>query len=345
MAAFFGETRVLRRTERSTAQDEYSIDDSGPGYDPSAESVVRVARRGKPGRVEPVFVTGERPQPGRPLREEYARMLTSHPQFARTAVNLLWSEMFGVGIVDPPLEFDLDRLDPADPPSEPWALQPTHPELLEELAQYFRDHDHSFKSILRLIARSSAYQLSSSFPGEWDAAYAPYYARRFARRLKAEEVYDSIVGATNLFVEIPIPGTDRRVRHAHDVYAPDDFRGNDLKELHFFLEAFGQTNREYSERSNEGEITQAVLLMNSPFVLGRVKAAEGSYLAGLLADEDLDDDTRITRLYQRFLIRNPTEAELAGARSVVAGNMATPSAGWEDLQWLLLNTVEFVHNY
>ena len=38
MAAFFGKTNVLRRTEVSTAQDEYSIDDNGPGYDPSART-------------------------------------------------------------------------------------------------------------------------------------------------------------------------------------------------------------------------------------------------------------------------------------------------------------------
>jgi hypothetical protein len=272
-------------------------------------------------------------------------MLTAHPQFARATVNLLWSEMFGVGIVDPPLDFDLNRLDPEGTPPEGWTLQPTHPELLEALAQYFRDRDHSFKSVLRLIARSSTYQLSSSFPGEWKAAYAPYYARKFVRRLEAEEVYDSIVGATNLFTDIPIRGTDVRARYAHDVYAPDDFRGNDLKELHFFLEAFGQTNREYSERSNEGEITQAVLLMNSPFVLGKVKAAEGSFLAGLLADEALSDPERIERLYRRFLVRNPTEAETASARAIVRGNGATPTAGWEDLQWLLVNKVEFVHNF
>jgi hypothetical protein len=345
MSAFFGRTRVLRRTERSTAQDEYSIDDLGPGYDPSAESVIRVTRRGQPGLLDPVFFTGERPDPGKPLRQEYARMLTSHPQFARTTVNLLWSEMFGVGIVDPPLDFDLDRLDPANPPPEPWTLQPTHPELLEGLAQYLREHDHSLKSVLRLIAQSSAYQLSSTFPGEWRAAYAPYYARKFVRRLKAEEVYDSIVGATNLFTEIPIRGTDIRARFAHDVFAPDDFRGNEHKDLHFFLEAFGQTNREYSERSNEGEITQAVLLMNSPFVLGKIKAAEGSFLGVLLADEKLAEDERITRLYQRFLVRSPTTTEVSSARQVVHGNAATATAGWEDLQWLMMNKVEFVHNF
>ena len=56
MAAFFGRTNVLRRTEVSTAQDEYSIDDNGPGYDPSARSVIRVPRRGKPGLLEPVYM-------------------------------------------------------------------------------------------------------------------------------------------------------------------------------------------------------------------------------------------------------------------------------------------------
>ena len=123
MAAFFGKTNVLRRTEVSTAQDEYSIDDNGPGYDPSARSVIRVPRRGKPGLLEPVYMfTGERPDPAKHPRPEFARMLTSDPQFARATVNLLWAEMFGVGIVEPVFAFDMARLDPKNPPPAPWAL-------------------------------------------------------------------------------------------------------------------------------------------------------------------------------------------------------------------------------
>ena len=103
--------------------------------------------------VQPVFMlTGERPDPVKNPRAEYARMLTSNPQFARATVNLLWSEMFGVGIVDPPLDFDLARL----------ASQPTHPELLDALAQYFRDKDYSLRSVLALIAKSSAYTRKSA---------------------------------------------------------------------------------------------------------------------------------------------------------------------------------------
>ena len=87
------------------------------------------------------------------------------------------------------------------------------------------------------------------------------------RRLKAEEVYDSLVGATNVFYDAD-PRTDIKVRYAAEAYSPDEFvrNVNDpiLKEIHFFLESFGQTNRQSSERSNDGAITQAVQLMNSP---------------------------------------------------------------------------------
>jgi hypothetical protein len=342
MGAFFGKTRVLRRTERSTAQDEYSIDDLGPGYDPSAETVVRVPRNGQKGLIDPLYMfSGRKADTARHPRAQFAEMLTADPQFARATVNLLWSEMFGVGIVDPPLDFDLARLDPNNPPPAPWTLQPSHPELLEALAQYFREHNYSLKSVLTLIAKSSAYQLSSRYPGEWKASYSPYFARKFVRRLKAEEIYDSLVHATNIYTEIPVRGTDVKARYAMDVYAPDDFRGTELRELHFFLEAFGQSNREYSERTNDGDITQAVLLMNSPFVLKQVQASQGSFLTGLLKDETVSDDEKIARLFQRFLIRKPGTDELAKARSVVK----TGSKGWEDLQWLLVNKVEFVHNF
>ena len=103
--------------------------------------------------------------------------------------------------------------------------------------------------------------------------------------------------ATNLFTDVPIRGTDVKIRFAAEAYSPDEFiRGvNDpaLKEIHFFLESFGQTNRQSSERSNDGAITQAVLLMNSPFLHRQVQAAEGSYLAGLLKQQ-LPEEEKIS---------------------------------------------------
>lgn len=327
-AAFFGKTRVLRRVEIATDRDEYRIDDRGEGYDASARSVVRIPRGGK-GPIDPVFLlSGEKPDLTRPLRPQFARMLTGHPQFARATVNLFWAELMGVGIVDPPWDFDLARPD-----------QATHPELLDALAQDFREHNYDWQRLMKLIAKSSAYQLSSKFPGEWKDAYTRYYARKFVRRLAAEELYDAIVTSTELYTYLPVRGTGLRVRFATEMRSPEDFRP--FKDINFFLEAFGQTNRDYSERSNDGAITQAILLMNGPFVREKIKPAPGSYLAKLL-DLNLPDDELIRQLYWKFLSRPPDTPELALARDLVGANRRQ---GLEDLQWLLVNKVEFLFNY
>lgn len=342
-AAFFGNTRILRRTEIATTRDEYSIDDEGEGYDASARTVVRIPRNGK-GKVEPVFpLTGEKPNLQRPLRSEFARLLTNHPQFARAAVNLFWAEMMGVGIVDPPFDFDLARQDPKSLPAG-WDLQPTHPELLEELAADFRKHNYDLQHLLRTITQSSAYQLSARFPGEWKQSYANYFARRFVRRLTAEQIHDSLVFATNLHTVVPIRGNSEiRARYATETRSPEDLRQEypGLKDMLFFLDSFGQTNREYSERTNDGDVTQAALLMNSPFVLNQVKHRPGSYLSGLL-EARLEQEETIEKLFYRFLLRAPSPEELRMARQITAGGAAK---SYEDLQWLLVNKVEFLFNY
>ena len=98
--------------------------------------------------------------------------------------------------------------------------------------------------------------------------------------------------------------------------------------------------RQSAERSNDGAITQAVQLMNSPLVHRQIKAVDGSYLAGLLKS-DITDDEKIARLYERFLIRRPAPTEVADAKEIVKSG----PQGWEDLQWVLVNRVEFVHNF
>lgn len=339
-AAFFGKTRVLRRTEVSTARDEYSIDDRGVGYSAAGESVNRVPRRGD-GMIEPAFIlTGEKPDPSKPLRDEFARMITSHPQFARATVNMFWAEMMGVGIVDPIFDFDLNRQDPNNPPPEGWDIQPSHPDLLNALAADFAENGYDIQRLLRMMATSSAYQLSSKFPGEWDASYAKYYARKFVRRLTSEEIYDAIVSATNLFEDIPIRGTDLTVQYATETRSPEDMRR--FTNAAFFLNVFGQTNRDYSERNNQGAIDQAIMLMNSPFVTERLAAEPGSYLAELTSQEpSLSDEQIVDELYYRFLARPPDAKETGKATALLAANR---QQGLEDLQWLLMNKLEFIFN-
>ena len=208
------------------------------------------------------------------------------------------------------------------------------------MAKDFQEHNYDIRRLLRLIATSSAYQLSSKFPGEWQASYAKYYARKFVRRLTAEEMYNAIVASTNLHDEIPIRGTDLTVAYATEARSPEDMRR--FTNAAFFLNVFGQTNRDYSERNNQGAIDQAIMLMNSPFVTERVAAKPGSFLAELLSKEPaLDDAQVVEELYYRFLSRQPADDEAAQARELIAENR---QQGLEDLQWLLMNKLEFIFN-
>lgn len=348
-AAFFGKTRVLRRVELRNTQDEYRIDDRDPdrkGYSRAAPSTVRVARQGE-GLVPPRFILGgETPRPGKPLRQELTRILTSHPQFARATVNRFWAEFMGAGIVDPVDGFDFLRMDDGDLASG-WDIQPSNPELLEELADDFVASGYDLQHLQRRIVESSAYQLSASFPAEWKPAYAKYFARRFLVRLTAEQVYDAVVKATNLHVPIQIPLTDTKVQYMVQMRGPSDLwrsasLGPQLKQdLQFFGEAFGQANREFNEPTRQGSIIQAALMMNSSLVREKARPLEGSYLRALLA-KGLDDQELVQSLFWQFLTRQPDPQELQASLDLVSDRGL--EAGGEDLQWLLMNKMEFLFN-
>ena len=339
-ASFFGGIRIDR--QYSTGQ-EFSVLESTRRYDLSYPSVKRVERQAVD--TTPTFLlTGERPKPGENPRQGYARMLTSHPQFARTTVNLIWAELMGVGIVDPPLDFDLDRQDPKNPPSAPWTIQPTHPELLEALAKDFVAHNYDLHHITRLIAKSSAYQLSCYFAGEWKAAYGSYYARRFVRRLSAEQLYDAISQSTDVFVEFPIrglgtdPARPHTMKYAMQARCPDDLP----KDARLMMTNFGQSNRAQSDRSLSASMTQAAFLLNSKLIKERVQSDKGR-LSKLLKAEPLKSNDEIAEeLFLATLGRFPTDVE----RRIAIGQIAQyREAGAQDLLWALLNKSEFLFSH
>ncbi len=189
-AAFFRRTFVAPVYGRIP---EYQVEDRELDYDLATKSIVRLPRY--PTDMTPTFVlSGERydPASGESEREAYARMLTRHPQFARAAANLFWAELMGRGIVDPPLAFDLLRQDPSNPPPEPWTVQPSHPQLLDALAEDFRASGYDLRRLMKTIVKSRAYQLSSYAPWESDPSHDRYFARHQVRRLSAEEFWDAV---------------------------------------------------------------------------------------------------------------------------------------------------------
>ena len=338
MAAFFGNARV----RIVPFQDRFTITEDGTGYDTKAPSSVRMTRKGAD--IRPTFMlTGETADPTKPLRPQFAKMLTAHPQFARATVNLIWKQFFALGIVDPVDSFDMARQDPANPPPAPWTVQPTNPALLDALGQDFAKHDFSLKHLMRTMARSSAYQLSSRFDGEWKDAYTPYFARHYVRMLTAEQMHDAISQATLVFGNYKrkdmVYGTDLPAfRFWTEAATPEEIGDGAAKA---FLRTFGQANREQFDRQPGGSILQAMVLMNSPFVNRRIKA-EGNSRVEQLVKSDKPNAAIVDELYLATLSRPPRADEKQVA---VAWLEADRKQGAEDLQWALLNKLDFVFNY
>ena len=338
-AAFFSESRLWRPYGNNA---HYALTEDGKGYDLTKASITRMQRYSTD--VSPTFlVTGEKPRPGENLRKAYARILTGSPQFARATVNLFWAELMGVGIVDPPFEFDLDRQDPDDPPSAPWTIQPTHPELLDALAKDFKARNYDLRYLITLITKSSAYQLSSRFEGEWKQEYASYFARHFVRRLTATQIWDAICQSTGLHSEIPIGGTNRKVKYMGQMLGPQDL--DQVKPLRDLLESFGLYNRHAigdDSSGNRGSIVQASILLNNPLIQEKLRAQKGSRLDALLNHEPPYSNSRIIEeLFLATLSRFPIEKEKTMALRLVQDYRAQ---GAEDLLWNLINKLEFIAN-
>jgi hypothetical protein len=346
-AAFMGRARYMPHVEgREAKMGHFTVDDGNPGYDTKGDSMLRIKRFG--GSTVPKFIlSGEAASPAADPRDELARMMTSHPQFARAAVNMYWARLMGFGIVEPYDEFDLARQDPNNVPKG-WEVQPSHPALLNELAAYFRKNNHSIHKLFSLICNSNAYRLSARFPGEWSEKYTPYYARKFVRMLSAEELHDAVAVAT----ERPgrFGGGRRRPVNADDGEDPPKVvtmamqlgMPRNTGELKSFMQAFGQANRGTPARPPQPSPLQPIMLMRSPVVNDRVLAKNDSRVQRLLDTYKNDNGKVVDELFMGTLSRDPLPEEKALAVSVIEKNRVE---GAQNVQWALLNLVEFLYNF
>jgi hypothetical protein len=275
-----------------------------------------------------------------------ANIVTNDPQFSRAIVNYIWEKLMVVAFVSPSNGFDPARLDPQNPPPSPWTLQPTNPELLEALSQWFKDNNYDLRALISLIAKSNAYQLSSSYPGTWNAEYVPYYARKFARRLDAEEIHDAIVKAAGVVPTYSLDYTGSTyplnpVSWAMEFPEPAEPRSNGA--VGQFLNSFGRGDRDQSMRDSSGSPMQALNMMNNAFVMNRIHQANNGSTVQQLLKQTTDPLGIIEGLYLSTLNRFPTAAEIPIAAAVMSrlGNQR----GAESLQWALLNKLEFIYSY
>ena len=260
-------------------------------------------------------------------RLELAHWLTNpqHPLTARVIVNRIWKHVFGAGLVPTVDDFGAT----GQPPS--------HPELLDYLAVRFVEKRWSVKSMIRELVLSRTYRQASTHR---QAAFQSDPENRFLwrvskRRLEAEAIRDamlavsggidlarpeaSLVGRVIGDRPISIIGLDKRLPKDLDgtvhrsVYLPViRDRLPDVLELFDFAQSSFVTGT----REHTNVPTQALYLMNSPFVQQRAAA-----LAERVRSEaGGDSKTRVRHIFRLCFSRLPDAQEEARALKFLASD-------------------------
>lgn len=276
-------------------------------------------------------------------RHEFATMLVNDPLFSINFVNRVWKEMFNLGLVDAVEALDPDRLDPASQPEPGWDLQATHPALLRRLANEFTARNYNLRELIRMIAESSAYQLSSRYTGDWREEYIPLFARHYPRRLAGEEIHDSIVQATGVVPRYTVTGWAEPVSWAMQL--PDTSEPRSNGGANSFMNFFLRGNRDNVPRSQGSTILQASALMNDNFIRDRIHMNQSPKLREVAALPT--PEAQVEELFLTFLGRSPSilERTRALAPLTAATTTAARNAALEDLVWAMINKLEFQFSY
>lgn len=273
-------------------------------------------------------------------RLAYARHLVGgkHPLTARVFVNRVWMLHFGKGIVATAGDFGV------------LGERPSHPELLDWLADDFMSNGWKLKRLHRQIMLSTAYRQSSQRTPATDAADPDnrLLARMNVRRLEAEALRDTVLavnGKLNLrqFGQ-PIPVMEDEVgqivvgienKNGENRPGPiipmhgEEFRRSVYIQVRRsrplgMLDTFDLPTLDpnCTSRNVSTATPQSLLLMNSDFVLENSKLLAER----LVADAGADPAAQVQRAWQLAFNRAPTDSELQGALQFINEQVANFSA-------------------
>ncbi len=268
----------------------------------------RVFLRGNPGRPGKTvprqflkLLSGPDRQPFRDGsgRLELARAIASkeNPLTARVMVNRIWLNHFGTGLVTTPSDFGVR--------SEP----PSHPELLDWLADDFVRQGWSIKSIHRRIMLSNTYRQQSENRSE---ALAKDPLNRLwwkfnRRRLEFEAIRDSLLAVSGaLDTEMggrSVPINDPPFPPRRTVYGYIDRLSLDVVYRTF---DFASPDASSPRRLVTTVPQQALFLMNSPFVIEQSRR-----LASRIVQTRATHEERNSQRYQNLFGREPDTKERA----------------------------------
>jgi hypothetical protein len=253
-------------------------------------------------------------------REALAAWITSPENhlFAQVMANRVWADLMSRGLVDP-----VDDFRATNPPS--------NGPLLKALGEHFRDSGFSLTEIVRVIANSHVYQLSS-LPNETNSGDTRAYSRHYRHRLRAEILLDSVSLVTGIpqeFEAMP-PDSNSKQIWTH--------RSDSL-----FLDTFGRPDPNQDppcERTPDSTVVQSLHLMNSEKLYREVTSDRGT--VKMLAETQKTADELATELYRRVFSRDPIAEERQLVAELLSAEGANRRQVLEDLMWAMLNSAEFV---
>ncbi len=315
LAAFFGRTRKVSKGDFTLTEA------SEDGKEWQTTSITIPEGSGKAsGRVVAARLLGggEPPSVTDPLRTQLAKWLTadSNPYFARAMVNRLWAHCLGRGLVEP-----LD--DQRD------GNEPTHPELLQLLADEFIASGYDVRHLLRCIVLSQPYQVDA-LPMSENANDDKCFSHRMARAMTPDVLYDSLSVALNpVIVSRVPPGTKPPGKPMKpSTNFPMESRDS-------FIRFFGRASLDDTGEVFSYGIPQLLRLMND-----RDLTRQPPFLTDLLKFES-DPSRRIETLYLIAFARRPTPAEQQRMLRLV-GDDGESADGYASVVWVLLNSSEFL---
>jgi hypothetical protein len=244
----------------------------------------------------------------------------TNPLTARVMVNRVWQHHFGTGLVDTPSDLGVN------------GARPSHPELLDWLAQRFMDDGWSLKDLHRLILTSRTYQ-QANLPQEQGLkidAQCRLLWRYPPHRLEAESIRDSILftsGALDLRMGGPGWSTFKPNSNYVRFYDPkEDFGPAEWRRAIYMTKVRMRQDGVFGtfdcpdggqiapKRARSTTALQALSLFNSKFTLDQSERLA----ARVKSEAGATNAAQIQRIFELCFGRTPDADEVAVAEKFVA---------------------------
>ncbi len=330
MNAFFRQTKAIREMgmnrEVESAQ-LFNQDFAGEDNRPDQAALFYELRNGLTKVAYPVFVDGSKLKTDSGYldevdrRTELGKMMIKSDLMPKALVNRYWAHFMGYGFTKP-----IDDMGPHNPP--------THPALLDSLANEFKTHSYDLKELIRWIVLSESYSLSSKYSvdnkkDDPSLGEKPSFSHFYLRQMRAEELYESLIVATE-------------AQKTRGSYEEQEASKRDW--LRQFNIAFGTDDNDETTTFN-GTIPQVLMMMNGDLVNKATSSEKGSFLDNVATNAKFKPADRIDYLYLAALGRRPTTSEVGVANQAVGARKNDVVAALQDIWWVLLNSNEFILNH